>query len=187
MLQSTASLMKDLHSKDYNWVLTARVQTDPLELRFSKYHQMSDYNFWSVYEQYRKNIWTNFNHKKSSQRVHFSIEKMFVQIKPKPLQIVLHYFKKQIHKIVGKLEYCSSENTAKKVPKLLLLQDKLLKKLLNTFYRVECQNSLTTTGPQQSSSEWLPVPFEIIPSRSYFSFGGLGKLCVEIFCKTRHS
>ena len=44
-LRCTASLIEDLLSEGYKYVLTARFQTDPLELRFSKYRQMSGGRF----------------------------------------------------------------------------------------------------------------------------------------------
>ena len=44
-LKCTASLIEDLLREGYSYVLTARFQTDPLELRFSKYRQMSGGRF----------------------------------------------------------------------------------------------------------------------------------------------
>ena len=44
-LKCTASLLEDLFASGYNYVLTSRLQTDPLELRFSKYRQMSGGRF----------------------------------------------------------------------------------------------------------------------------------------------
>ena len=44
-LSCTASLVEDLLAKSYSYVLTARLQTDPLELRFSKYRRMSGGRF----------------------------------------------------------------------------------------------------------------------------------------------
>ena len=38
-------LIEDLLSRNYEFVLTSRLQTDPLELRFSKYQQMSGARF----------------------------------------------------------------------------------------------------------------------------------------------
>ena len=45
MLQCTASLIKDLLRDNFVYVLTARLQTDLLELRFSKYRQMTGGRF----------------------------------------------------------------------------------------------------------------------------------------------
>ena len=39
-LRCTASLIEDLLTEGYTYVLTSPLQTDPLELRFSKYRQM---------------------------------------------------------------------------------------------------------------------------------------------------
>lgn len=44
-LRCTASLIEDLLGEGYAYVLTSRFQTDPLELRFSKYRQMSGGRF----------------------------------------------------------------------------------------------------------------------------------------------
>ena len=44
-LRASASLIEDLLSEGYDYVLTARFQTDPLELRYSKYRQMSGGRF----------------------------------------------------------------------------------------------------------------------------------------------
>ena len=44
-LSCTASLVEDWLAKGYSYVLTARLQTDPLELRFSKYRRMSGGRF----------------------------------------------------------------------------------------------------------------------------------------------
>ena len=44
-LRATASLIEDLLLEGYEYVLTARFQTDPLELRFSKYRQMNGGRF----------------------------------------------------------------------------------------------------------------------------------------------
>ena len=44
-LRATASLIEDLLSEGYKYILTARFQTDPLELRFSKYRQMNGGRF----------------------------------------------------------------------------------------------------------------------------------------------
>ena len=44
-LRCTACLIEDLLSRNYEFVLTSRIQTDPLELRFSKYWQMSGGRF----------------------------------------------------------------------------------------------------------------------------------------------
>jgi len=44
-LACTASLIEDLLGEGYSYVLTARFQTDPLELRFSKYRGMSGGRF----------------------------------------------------------------------------------------------------------------------------------------------
>ena len=44
-LRCTASLLEDLFARGYECVLTSRLQTDPLELRFSKYRQMSGGRF----------------------------------------------------------------------------------------------------------------------------------------------
>ena len=44
-LNATASLIDDLLSEGYKYVLTSRFQSDPLERRFSKYRQMSDGRF----------------------------------------------------------------------------------------------------------------------------------------------
>ena len=44
-LQCTASMIEDLLRDNFIYVLTARLQTDPLELRFSKYRQMSGGRF----------------------------------------------------------------------------------------------------------------------------------------------
>ena len=45
ILRGTACLIEDLLSRNYEFVLTSRHQTDPLELRFSKYRQMSGDRF----------------------------------------------------------------------------------------------------------------------------------------------
>ena len=39
-LRNTASLLEDLLSEGYKYVLTSRLQSDPLERHFSKYRQM---------------------------------------------------------------------------------------------------------------------------------------------------
>ena len=44
-LRASASLIDDLLGEGYDYVLTARFQTDPLELRYSKYRQMSGGRF----------------------------------------------------------------------------------------------------------------------------------------------
>ena len=44
-LMCTASLIEDLLQNGYSYFLTARLQTDPLELRFSKYRRMSGGRF----------------------------------------------------------------------------------------------------------------------------------------------
>ena len=44
-LQSQAQLIKDLFEEGYDFIIPARFQTDPLEKRFSQYHQMSGGNF----------------------------------------------------------------------------------------------------------------------------------------------
>ena len=44
-LRCTASLIEDLLDEGYEYVLTARFQTDPLERRFSRYRQMSGGRF----------------------------------------------------------------------------------------------------------------------------------------------
>ena len=44
-LKGTASLIEDLFSEGYKYVLTSRFQTDPLERHFSKYRQMSGGRF----------------------------------------------------------------------------------------------------------------------------------------------
>ena len=44
-LRCTASLIDELLEEDYQYVLISRFQTDPLELRFSKYRQMSGGRF----------------------------------------------------------------------------------------------------------------------------------------------
>ena len=44
-LRATASLIDDLLEESYAFVLTSRLQTDPLELCFSKYRQMSGSRF----------------------------------------------------------------------------------------------------------------------------------------------
>ena len=44
-LQCTAFLIEDLLRDNFIYVLTARLQTDPLELHFSKYRQMSGGRF----------------------------------------------------------------------------------------------------------------------------------------------
>ena len=42
---ASTCLIEDLRSRNYEFVLTSRLQTDPLELRFSKYQQMSGARF----------------------------------------------------------------------------------------------------------------------------------------------
>ena len=44
-LKAQASLIEDLLQEGYNYVLTARFQSDPLERRFSRYRQMNGGNF----------------------------------------------------------------------------------------------------------------------------------------------
>ena len=44
-LRAQVSLIKDLLQEGYNYVLTARFQSDPLERRFSRYRQMNGGNF----------------------------------------------------------------------------------------------------------------------------------------------
>ena len=44
-LHCTACLIEDLLSRNYEFILRSRIQTDPLELRFSKYRQMSGSRF----------------------------------------------------------------------------------------------------------------------------------------------
>ena len=44
-LRSTASLLEDLLNEGYKYVLTSRLQSDPLERHFSKYCQMSGGRF----------------------------------------------------------------------------------------------------------------------------------------------
>ena len=44
-LHCTACLIEDLLSRNYEFILRSRLQTDPLELRFSKYRQMSGSRF----------------------------------------------------------------------------------------------------------------------------------------------
>ena len=44
-LRYTASLIEDLLSEGYEYVLTSRFQSDPLERRFSQYRQMSGGRF----------------------------------------------------------------------------------------------------------------------------------------------
>ena len=44
-LRCTASLIEDLLSEGYEYVLTSRFQSDPLERRFSQYRQMSGGRF----------------------------------------------------------------------------------------------------------------------------------------------
>ena len=44
-LNSTASLIEDLLSEGYKFVLTSRFQSDPIERRFSRYRQMSGGRF----------------------------------------------------------------------------------------------------------------------------------------------
>ena len=45
-LRATASLIDDLLEESYSFVLTSRLQSDPLELRFNKYRQMSGGRFF---------------------------------------------------------------------------------------------------------------------------------------------
>ena len=44
-LRCQASLIEDLFDVGYNFILTARFQSDPLERRFGKYSQMSEGRF----------------------------------------------------------------------------------------------------------------------------------------------
>ena len=44
-LHCTACLIEDLLSRNYEFALTSRIQTDPLDLMFSKYRQMSGDRF----------------------------------------------------------------------------------------------------------------------------------------------
>ena len=44
-LRATASLIDDLLEESYSFVFTSRLQSDPLELRFSKYRQTSSGKF----------------------------------------------------------------------------------------------------------------------------------------------
>ena len=47
-LRCTANLIEELLAEEYQYVLTARFQTDPLERRFSRYRQMSGDRFFLV-------------------------------------------------------------------------------------------------------------------------------------------
>ena len=44
-LRSQAKLIDELLGDSYDFVTTVRLQTDPIELRFSKYRQMSEERF----------------------------------------------------------------------------------------------------------------------------------------------
>ena len=66
--------------------------------------------------------------------------------------IALDFLKKQLNEIAGDLEYSSLESNAKEVA--AVVAGYVAKKLINRSQCVECQNSLTTTGSQQSSSEF---------------------------------
>ena len=71
--------------------------------------------------------------------------KMFVQA------IALDYFKNQLNKIAGDLEYCGLDNNAKEV--VAVVAGYVTKYLMNKFHGVGCQILFTTSGPQQRSSE----------------------------------
>ena len=66
--------------------------------------------------------------------------------------IALDFLKKQLNEIAGDLEYSSLESNAKEVA--AVVAGNVAEKLINRSQCVECQNSLTTTGSQQSSSEF---------------------------------
>ena len=44
-LRATSYLLKDLLNEDYNFILTSQLQSDPTEVHFSKYRQMSGRKF----------------------------------------------------------------------------------------------------------------------------------------------
>ena len=49
-LRAQAQLIKDLLEENYVFVLTARMQSDPIERRFSQYRQINGGHFFSEFE-----------------------------------------------------------------------------------------------------------------------------------------
>ena len=45
-LRAQSGLIKELLSEGYDFVMTSRLQSDPIERRFSQYRQMSGGGFW---------------------------------------------------------------------------------------------------------------------------------------------
>ena len=137
-------LIEDLLSEVYKYVLTARFQTDPLELRFSKYCQMSGARFLISLRE----VETSERILATKSLLKESISVWNEYICPDQTNaIALNFLKKQLNKIAGDLECCSLESNAKEVADVVA--GNVAKKLINRSQCVECQNSLTTTGSQQ--------------------------------------
>ena len=103
---------RDLLSEGYNYVLTARFQTDPLELRFSKYCQMSGGRFLISLRE----VETSKRILATKSLLKESISVWNEYIRPDETNaIALNFLKKQLNEIAGDLEYCSLESNPKEV------------------------------------------------------------------------
>ena len=146
-LRCTAFLIENLLSEGYNYILTARFQIDPLELRFSKYRQMSGGRFLLSLRE----VETSERILATKSLLKESISVWNEYVRPDQTNaIAVNFLKKQLNEIVGDLEYCSLKSNAEEVADVV--SGYVAKKLINRSQWVECQNSLTTTGSLQAQA-----------------------------------
>jgi len=142
-LRCTASLIEDLLREGYSYVLTARLQTDSLELRFSKYRQMSGGRFLVALREVT--ISERILATKSLLKESISIWDEDVRPNPNEASAIPD-LQQELDKFAGQLESCTLEDSSREVS--CVVAGYIAKKLLKKLRCTECEHSLTISDPQ---------------------------------------
>ena len=145
-LRCTAALIEDLLGEGYEYVLTARFQTDPLELRFSKYLQMSGGRFLVRLREVEisKRILATKSLLKES--IIFWNE----DVHPNNMESSeMENFKAKLNELSSDFECCTLDHGAKQVA--AVVAGYAAKKIIK---RSQCEQTLTAINPQNSFKEF---------------------------------
>lgn len=137
-LKCTASLIEDLLQEQYSYILTARFHTDPLELRFSKYRQMSGGRFL-----------VGLREVNTAERILLmkSLLKESVSITDENIHVdsdaenELRKFQEEINKINHEIDDCYLDENSIEVA--TLISGYIAKKLFDQFSCMKCKASMT--------------------------------------------
>ena len=142
-LRCTASLIEELLEEGYHYVLTSRFETDPLELRFSKYRQMSGGRFLIGLRE----VTTSERILATKSLLKESILIWNYDVRPTENEPAkLEDFKEELNKFAGHLESCTLDDNAREVS--AVVAGYAAKKLTKRCQCADCELLLTAFDTQ---------------------------------------